>query len=57
MLLFKEFIMNVQKSNIIQLGNAIVAQIILVERSTLIVISKIVLAVQVTSTILMHKVS
>ena len=57
MLLFKEFIMNVQKSNIIQLGNAIVAQIILVERSTLIVISKIVLVVQVTSTILMHKVS
>ena len=57
MLLFKEFIMKVQKSNIIQLGNAIVAQIILVERSTLIVISKIVLVVQVTSTILMHKVS
>ena len=57
MLLFKEFIMNVQKSNIIQLGNAIVAQIILVERSALIVISKIVLVVQVTSTILMHKVS
>ena len=57
MLLFKEFIMKVKKSDIIQLGNAIVAQIILVERSTLIVISKIVLAVQVTSTILMHKVS
>ena len=57
MLLFKEFIMKVQKSNIIQLDNAIVAQIILVERSTLIVISKIVLVVQVTSTILMHKVS
>ena len=34
--------MKVQKPNIIQLGNAIVAQIILVERSTLIVISKIV---------------
>ena len=57
MLLFKEFIMKVKKSDIIQLGNAIVAQIILVERSTLIVISKIVLVVQVTSTILMHKVS
>ena len=57
MLLFKEFIMKVQKSNIIQLGNAIVAQIILVEKSTLIVISKIVLVIQVTSTVLMHKVS
>ena len=57
MLLFKEFIMKVQKSNIIQLGNAIVAQIMLVEKSTLIVISKIVLVIQVTSTILMHKVS
>ena len=57
MLLFKEFIMKVKKSDIIQLGNAIVAQIILVERSTLIVVSKIVLVVQVTSTILMHKVS
>ena len=52
MLLFKKFIMEVQKSNIYQLGNSIIAQIIMVARIYLIAILKIGLVVQVTSIIL-----
>lgn len=57
MLLFEEFIMKVQKSSIVQLGNAIIAQIITVERTNWIAILTFVLVVQVTSTILIHKLS
>ena len=50
-------IMKVQKSNIVHLGNVVIAQIITVERTNLIVILRIVLVIQDVSIILINNAS